>query len=276
RAWNEAFSQPTPSLRSLQLRYLNCQEPILPFAPLLEELTVYNCSIDLCGSLEQLKLLRIDSRAMEIRNLEVVSKSPNLVTLEMFYCYRFFHLPPRFPALQNLILRGSLETKVMENFSAPLLRCLSLSLGPEVDCGALAECRGIDFTKLTTLHLDCSVPEDVYPEHSVTWTIMGLKGVIEAATNVQVYYIRGIKALTLLLLYFEETLNSGIRTQNCTLKAKFYDKKISKLVESTLNIHTDSVEADIHRIREFAHLPLDDTLQTFIKRLAHYSEASPH
>ncbi|PVG01185.1 hypothetical protein CPB86DRAFT_753375 [Serendipita vermifera] len=270
--WNEALSQPTPNLRSLQLRYLNCQEPILPFAPLLEELTVYNCSINLCGDLKQLKLLRIDSRAMEIQNLDVVSKSPNLTTLEMYYCYRFFRLPPHFPVLQNLILRGSLEMKIMENFSAPLLRSLSLSLDPEVDCGALTECQGIDLTQLTTLHLDCSIPEDIYPEHSVTWAIMGLKGVIEAATNVQNYYVKGIKTLTLLLLYFEETLNSGIRSHSCTLKAKFYDKKISKLVESTLYIGADSLQTDIRRIREFAHLPLDDTLQTFIERLAHPSE----
>jgi hypothetical protein len=266
--WNEALSQPTPNLRSLQLRYVNCQEPILPSAPLLEELTVYNCSIDLSSKLNRLRLLRLDSRAIEIKNLDMVSQFPNLTTLEMFYCYHFFRLPPRFPSLQNLILRGTLAIKILEHFSAPRLRCLSLSLDPEVDCGALVSYQGIDFTQLTTLHLECSIPDNTFPEHSVSWTVMGLKAVIEAATNVQHYQIYGIKALSILLLCFEQDLPSGTHGRDCTINARFYDKKRSKVVNSTFKFDPEATETNIRHIRSVANIPLEDTWSNFIERLA--------
>ncbi|CAG8596313.1 12255_t:CDS:2, partial [Acaulospora colombiana] len=41
--WIRALSRPTPNLKSLKIHGAGATEPILPFAPSLEELTLSNC-----------------------------------------------------------------------------------------------------------------------------------------------------------------------------------------------------------------------------------------
>ncbi|CAG8729102.1 4966_t:CDS:2, partial [Acaulospora colombiana] len=171
--WNQALSRPTPNLLDFQASNLVFEMPILPFAPLLEHLTVVDCSFEMGSTLKQLKTLAGD--VTRIRNLEASLHSNRLMSLQLIDYRPSSHLTAYFPLLVDLSVEGRWTN-------------------------TMALCKGIAFHQLVTLHLDCLIADI----GDYTKAAMGMREIIKASTNVDQFETAGPLSLRILLLSLQE------------------------------------------------------------------------
>jgi hypothetical protein len=256
--WAQALSQPTPNLRSFFVDKMVFRIPILPSAPLLEEFNIINCSFELCSSLEQLKTLRLEGNIGQIRNLENMVRSNRLESLELTRCRGLSRFASNFPVLHSFHLKGLLKQNFVERFSAPRLRSLHLHVYVPWRITTFAQCSGVIFSQLTALHLEYAVPS--YLDGDNTPTIKGLREIVRACTNVQSFQTTGRLALRILLLCFQEIIQSGARLLTCTVKVFLEDNQTPYAVKtSNFTFSTETAQTDIIHIQNFAHISPEET-----------------
>jgi hypothetical protein len=256
--WAQALSQPTPNLRSFFVNKMIFRVPILPSAPLLEEVDIINCSFKLCSSLEQLKTLRLAGDIGHMENLENMLRSNRLESLELTGCRGLSHVASNFPVLRTFHLKGPLNENFMERFSAPSLRSLYLYVYMPWRITTLAQCSGLIFSQLTTLYLEYAVPP--YLDGDNALRIMDLREIVRACTNVRSFQTIGNLALRILLLCFQDTIQSGAQLLTCTIKVLLHDDRIpGRIKTSNFTLTTETAQTDISHIQAFAQISPEET-----------------
>jgi hypothetical protein len=75
-------------------------------------------------------------------NLKTALQSQSLTTLNLGHRPKWIEFPSTLPTLQVLSLRGEMDFKILEHFSAPNLQTLEYLLYPAVRSISLTECPG--------------------------------------------------------------------------------------------------------------------------------------
>ncbi|PVG01156.1 hypothetical protein CPB86DRAFT_117856 [Serendipita vermifera] len=258
--WMRALSRPTPNLRFLKIAHVVATKPILPFAPSLEELILSNCDCALGNDFGQLKILGIRGYGSNIQNISSVLTAANLNTLSFTNWGRNVTLPPSFATLESASFTAGAHIWLIEKFSAPRLRSLTIFLRTEECITALKNCRGIDFQRLETLAFGCWI----YSQSETPAIMQSMKDIFRAVKGVQQLCARNLKALRTLLLCIGDKLNPTIERRGCSIRLLYYLQPGDRLIDETFSISADTTEEDIRRVRLWANLPVDDSWDELI------------
>ncbi|PVG01157.1 hypothetical protein CPB86DRAFT_117853 [Serendipita vermifera] len=264
--WNKALSRPTPNLRFLKISDLEPNTPILPFAPSLEELIVIDCTCTLENDFRRLKSLELRGFSLKIQNLSAALTAKNLTMLSLTNCERNITLPSSFPFLEAVSFTARIHASIIEQFSAPRLRSLSIWLRTEESITALKNCLGINFQQLETLGYGCSL----YSKTEAVPITQSIKDIFTSAIGIKRLRALNLKGLRSLLLCIQDKLNPTIECHSCSINSRYYGTG-NRLVEETFFISTHSTEEDIRRVRRLTKIPLDDTWEGLISSCTKFS-----
>jgi hypothetical protein len=251
--WNRALSRPTPNLHFLKISYLGFTEPILSSSPSLQELIISSCTCTLGDDFDQLQSLEVRGFTSAVQNISAALTARNLTTLSFINCGRTLQIPPSFPLLENVSFTDGVHTQIIEQFSAPRLRSLTIYLRTEESIKALKNCRGIDFQRLETLGVGCWM----YRRTDVPSILQVIKEMFIAAGCVQHLRALNQRALRLLLLCIEERIHPAIKQRGCPINLRYWESH--RYIDQTFFISAVTTKEDIRRVRAWANTPLDDT-----------------
>jgi hypothetical protein len=247
--WNQALCYPTPNLRLLRLHGLNFEKPILPLAPFLEEVDICNSHLQVACACEQLETIKLRGNGVKIGNIEMMVLPTKLTTLEVVYYTELHRLPTHFPVLQNASFVGPLDNSVIQKFSMPRLRSLSLFPNSNDSFSAFINCREIDFQQIETIGLGLRRQMEFWAEKKAAREI--IQKVINSAP-----IVKRIRALTqsvaeIVLDCLEDgRIQLGNRVPGCEIELKYYNTN-GRLIEGNFGIHGSTRESDILRVRTF-------------------------
>jgi hypothetical protein len=265
--WNEALALPTPNLRSFEACDLFLDQPILPYAPLLEEFTaVCSSGFGLSGPFDKLRIITLNAW---ISNLEIALRSQSLTTLSLRDFVDPIQFPSTLPALKVLSLNKEIKFEILEHFSAPKLNTLILRLRPTYSWNPeyLTQCAGINLGGLKKLAIQFYLSGDACDTHTIERGILGLKDIVHAATNVDSFIAYDALAISILILCFQENLHSGTRSRGCTIKVYYDRSNPPTKVNRTFCITHQTIQEDISRIRSYLLLPEEEeTWEALIAR----------
>ncbi|PVG01158.1 hypothetical protein CPB86DRAFT_781734 [Serendipita vermifera] len=256
RSWNKALACPTPNLRFLRIRDLPLTQPILPFAPLLEELQVHGYRFTLMSNLVELKVLKLVFVGLKTDQIEPVFSPPKLSHLEMVQSARNLRFPSPFHSLESVYFLDKLGNDFIETFSAPRLRSICLRVRDEGTLRAIKSCRGIDIKRLDTFGLGF-IQGTLLRGNQGREIIEVARELVVESTAVTTFLALERIALRVILL--------GLQADTClpTRKRGWFldlnnDKRDPNL-QGRFSISLDRCAEDIQDIRQSVRLPLKDS-----------------
>ncbi|PVG01159.1 hypothetical protein CPB86DRAFT_871216 [Serendipita vermifera] len=232
--WSPALLYPTPNLSSLRIQDLSCNNPILPFAPLLEELELDDCSVYLSKSLEALRTLKLRLAHLEVVNCTMPSDS--LLTL---------------PTLESVFLRLPFRGHFPTGFSAPHLQKLSIHITSD---NSLKSFKMVLFT-----------------EDFAKSIVKEMKQLAKELTGLRKVRALSKVALRMILLCFQDGLIALTGPHTCILEVGYDTEKAFNsyrdCVTQIFELHSNHAAMDLHHVRQIAHLPIKDTWDDVIHSL---------